>query len=150
MHYWLLKTEPDSYSIDDLKKDAKTSWEGVRNYQARNFLRAMEVGDQVLIYHSSCDVPACVGVGVIRKAAISDATAIDPQSKYYDPKSASGDNRWSTVEVAYVSTFTQAVPLSSLRADPKLDGLKLLEQGSRLSVIPVLKAHFDRITSLGK
>lgn len=150
MQYWLLKTEPSSYSIADLKRDTKTSWEGVRNYQARNHLRTMKVGDKVIIYHSSTEVPAAVGAGTIVEAATPDPTALNPKDGHFDPKSTNANNRWSTVMVGYGETFAWPVPLSTMRADAHLRGLELLRVGSRLSVMPVSPEHFAHIRSLGK
>ncbi|MCE9644189.1 EVE domain-containing protein [Candidatus Parcubacteria bacterium] len=150
MRYWLLKTEPDAFSIDDLKRDGFTSWEGVRNYQARNFLRAMKSGDRVLIHHSSIAEPAVVGVGEIQGEATPDPTQFDKKSQYFDAASKKDTPRWTTRKVVYKGIFKVPVKLSFIKLHPELKGMLLAQQGSRLSVQPVEKSHFDLIVKLGK
>jgi len=150
MNYWLLKTEPDAFSIEDLKRDGATSWEGVRNYQARNFLREMKSGDKVLIHHSSTAVPAVVGVGEIAGEAVPDPTQFDKKSDYYDPSSKREAPRWTTRKVLYRETFKHPVTLSFIKAHPELKGMVVAQRGSRLSVQPVGKGHFDLMVKLGK
>lgn len=133
MKYWLIKSEPDCYSIDDLKEDKKTAWAGVRNYQARNFIREMKVGDLIIYYHSSANPPSAVGIAKVVK---------DPY--------AEKDPLWSAVDVGFVEKFKNPLTLSQIKANPKLEGILVSQQGSRLSVMPVSKEHFIAIQKLGK
>jgi len=151
MAYWLMKSEPDTFSIDDLaRRPGKTEpWDGVRNYQARNHMRAMAVGDQVFFYHSSCAEPAIVGTMRVCADAAPDAAQFDPKSPYYDPASKPDAPRWFAVKVRYERTLKKPLTLSALRlhAD-KLPGFQLLMRGSRLSVLPVSDEHWDYIMNL--
>lgn len=147
--YWLMKSEPEVYSIQDLQRDGRSLWEGVRNYQARNYLRDMRVGDLALFYHSNAKPPGVVGVARICREAYPDPTQFDPRSDYYDAKSKPEDPRWSTVDVEFVEAFT-LVSLDALKADSALEGMRVREKGSRLSVQPVDVAHFRRVLRLGK
>jgi len=151
MNYWLLKTEPDTFSLADLaqRPNQMEPWNGVRNYQARNFLRAMQVGDQVLIYHSSCEVPGVAGVAAVVGAARADETQFDPKSEFYDAGAKREDPRWSLVDVRFVATFPQFVSLTGMRAQPALKKMRLLSPGNRLSVMPVTLAEFQKICGLG-
>lgn len=136
--YWLFKSEPSDYSIDDFHRCKTDMWDGIRNYQARNMMRdEMRVGDLFLFYHSSCKVPAVVGLGKINKNAYPDPTQHDPKEKYYDPKSDPANPRWLCVGVKFVSKAKTPYTLAQMRAEPKLDGLPLLRRGNRLSVQPV-------------
>jgi len=146
--FWLLKSEPSTYSIEHLERDGRTSWEGVRNYQARNFLREMKVGDRVLFYHSNAEPPGVAGVAQVVREAYPDPFAFDPASKYFDPGSKRDDPRWFMVDVGFVERFAQLVPLPVLRADPALEGMELLRRGSRLSVQPVTERQFERVVQL--
>lgn len=149
--YWLFKSEPTSYSIDDLAKEKKqtTFWHGVRNYQARNFLRdEMQVGDRVLFYHSNAEPTAIVGVAKIVRAGYPDPTALDPQSDYYDEKSTADAPRWFVVDIQLEQKFARPLPLDELREVAALKQMELLRKGSRLSVQPVRKAEFDAILKL--
>lgn len=146
--YWLLKTEPDEFSLDDLRSRGSARWDGVRNYQARNHLRAMRVGDRVIIYHSSCAAPGAVGLASVIRAAYPDPTQFDPASPYLDPKSPPDQPRWSAVDVRFDSAFPRLASLSAMR-EADLDGLILLQRGTRLSVIPVSVAHARIIAKLG-
>jgi predicted RNA-binding protein with PUA-like domain len=148
MQHWLVKSEPDCYSIHDLKRDKKTSWSDVRNYQARNFLRAMKKGDLLLYYHSSCAVPAVVGVAKVAAEAYPDPTQFDATHDGYDPKSTKDNPRWSTVDVSLVEVFAEPLSLSEIKADKAFAGMELVKQGSRLSVQPVTEKHFERVMSL--
>ena len=151
--YWLLKSEPDVFSIDDLEsaKDQTTYWDGVRNYQARNMMRDdMQVGDQVLYYHSGADPSGVAGVAEIVKAGYPDFASWDESDLHYDPKSTAENPRWFMVDVKFVEKFAQVLPLSDLKADPKLEGMELLRKGSRLSVQPVSAAHFKHVLKLGR
>ena len=150
MSYWLMKSEPDVFSIDDLKRKKREAWDGVRNYQARNYLRSMAVGDEVLFYHSSCAVPGAVGIARIRKAAFPDPTQFDPASDYFDAGSKPEDPRWSAVEVEFQRKFKQPLPLEMLKTLPELADLALVKRGNRLSVMPVSEIEWQAITALAK
>ena len=148
--YWLMKSEPSSFSIEDLKKSPKrmTCWDGVRNYQARNFMRAMAVDDQVLFYHSSTEPPAVVGIVEVVRTAYPDATQFDKTSHHYDPASKPSAPRWDMVDIRYRQTFKTSLSLDRLRQDPKLKGMVLLQKGSRLSVQPVTEAEWAVVLKL--
>ncbi len=148
MSYWLMKSEPDVFSIDDLKRKKREAWDGVRNYQARNYLRSMAVGDEVLFYHSSCAVPAAVGIARVRKAAFPDPTQFDPGSDYFDAGSKPEDPRWSAVEVEFQRKFKKPLPLELLKTLPELAELALVKRGNRLSVMPVGETEWQAITAL--
>ena len=146
-----MKSEPESYSIDDLKRDKKTHWDGVRNYQVRNFMRdQMKVGDLVLFYHSSAEPPGVAGLAQISKTGYPDPTAWDPKDHHYDPKSDPKNPAWLMVDVKFVEKFPHFVSLPELRANPKLKNLLVLKRGMRLSVQPVGKADFEAIQKMGK
>jgi predicted RNA-binding protein with PUA-like domain len=145
MRYWLMKSEPSEYSIDDLARDGSVAWFGVRNYQARNFMRdQMKVGDLAFFYHSSCAQPGIAGICEVSQAAYPDATQFDPHSKYYDPKATPENPRWFNVEVRFVRK-SRLVPLSELRAHPELARMRILARGNRLSITPVDPAEWDFI-----
>jgi predicted RNA-binding protein with PUA-like domain len=148
--YWLMKSEPSAFSIDDLLRSPKqtTCWDGVRNYQARNFMRTMAVGDQVLFYHSNADPPAVVGIAEVVKTAYPDSTQFDKKDKHYDPESKPSDPRWDMVDIRYVRKFTRPLTLDELRKDTRLHGMVLLKKGSRLSVQPVTPLEWKHIISL--
>lgn len=145
MQYWLMKSEPSSYSIDDLKRDKKTPWDGVRNYQARNFLQEMQVGDKVLFYHSNTKTPAVVGIAKVVKKAQPDETQFDKKDDHYDPKATREKPIWYCPEVAFVKKLKEPVTLEEVKHDPKLNDMVLTKR-SRLSVQPVSKKHFEYIT----
>lgn len=152
MKYWLLKSEPDVFSFDDLKKRRKQTepWNGVRNYQARNFMRdEMQVGDLGLFYHSSCAEPGVAGIVKITRAAYPDPTQFDPASEYFDAGSKKDDPRWLMVDVTFESDLPAFVHLAQLREDAALADLLILRRGNRLSITPVEAAHFKRICKLG-
>jgi predicted RNA-binding protein with PUA-like domain len=151
MRYWLMKSEPSVFSIDDLARAPKqtTSWDGVRNYQARNLLREAAVGDGVIFYHSSADPPAAVGTATIARAAYPDPTQFDPKSDHYDPASKKDDPRWFVVDVKLERRFSRAVTLAELRARPELADMVLLRKGSRLSVQPVTTAEWKLVGKMG-
>jgi predicted RNA-binding protein with PUA-like domain len=142
--HWLLKSEPDTYSIDTLEHEGVGRWDGVRNFTARNLLREMKVGELALFYHSSTRVPAVVGVCRVHREAYADPSQHDPKSPYFDPKSNAADPRWSMVEVEYVSHLPRAVTLEEIKADPALAEMVLVKR-SRLSVQPVTAAELERI-----
>lgn len=148
MQYWLLKSEPSCYAIDDLKRDKKTAWTDVRNYQARNFLRAMKVGDLVLFYHSSAAVVGVVGVAKVIKEAYADPLQFDKNSEGYDAAATQAQPRWSAVDVGFVEKFSEPLTLNEIKLDPKFSGIGVAKQGSRLSVQPVSEKHFLRAMTL--
>ncbi|MGB5192228.1 MAG: EVE domain-containing protein [Polyangiales bacterium] len=150
MKLWLMKSEPDVYSIDDLARDGTESWEGVRNYQARNFMREMAEGDLVLFYHSNAKPPGVAGVCRIRCEAYPDDTQFDEKSQYYDAKSKKEDPRWSMVDVEFVEKFDEEISLQAMKDDRALEGMRVTQKGSRLSVQPVDKKHFKRVLKMAK
>jgi predicted RNA-binding protein with PUA-like domain len=147
---WLMKTEPDVFSIDDLARDGVTRWEGVRNYQARNYMREMAMNDLVLVYHSNAKPPGVVGLGKIVRTAYPDPFQFDPKSDYYDPKSQESEPRWSAVDVGYVETFPRMVTLDALKAEPALRVMIVTQRGSRLSVQPVEREHFENVLEMAR
>lgn len=152
MAFWLIKSEPETFSIQDLAKAPKktTSWEGVRNYQARNFLRAMKRGDLAVFYHSNAAPPAAVGIVKVVREAYPDPTAWDPASDYHDPKASPENPLWSMVDVQFVKTFPRELSLEELRGVKALAGMELLRRGSRLSVTPVTAAEFRALEQLAQ
>lgn len=153
MAYWLIKSEPDVFGIDDLQSRGSTGepWDGVRNYQARNMLRdGMGVGDQVFFYHSNCKVPGIVGIAEVISEAYPDATAFDPQAEYYDPKGDPENPRWYLVDVRYLRHLRRNITLSELRgyAEGPLAGFPLVRRGNRLSVMPVTEPQWRFILGL--
>lgn len=148
--YWLIKSEPDVYSIEALERDGQTSWEGVRNYQARNHLRAMKLGDLALFYHSNAKPPGVAGVARVCREAYPDDAQFDSKSPYHDPQSSPDDPRWSRVDVEFVERLPQLVSLDALKADDSLDGMLVRKRGMRLSVQPVDPGHFKHVLRLGK
>jgi predicted RNA-binding protein with PUA-like domain len=151
MNYWLMKSEPETFGIDDLKKRPKQTepWDGVRNYQARNMLRdRMKVGDQAFFYHSNCDVPAIVGIMEIVKAGYPDTSAFDPSDPHFDPKSDPKNPRWYRVDVRFVRQFKHIITLAELKSHQALAELPLVQRGNRLSVMPVTPQQWKFILSL--
>lgn len=153
MRYWLMKSEPDTFSLDDLKSrpGKREPWDGIRNYQARNFMRDdMKKGDQVLFYHSNCKEPGVVGLAEIASNhAYPDPTQFDSKSNYFDPKSTKENPRWLLVDLKYKSTFKQVVTLSQIKEDPKLQDMLVVRKGQRLSIQPVEEADFEHVCELG-
>ena len=151
-HYWLMKSEPNVFSLDDLARAPKqiTSWDGVRNYQARNFMRAMKVGDQVLFYHSNAQPPCVPGIAEVVKTAYPDATQFDPHDVHYDPASPADQPRWDVVDIRFVRKFAAPLSLDLLREQVRLKGMELLRKGSRLSVQPVKPSEWDEILRLAR
>jgi predicted RNA-binding protein with PUA-like domain len=149
-NYWLMKSEPAVFSIDDLKaKPGKTDhWEGVRNYQARNYMREMKKGDLALFYHSNCETPGIVGITEIVREAYPDHTSWDATSHYYDPKSSLQNPRWFMVDVHWKKRFPVIISLAQLREVPELRGMKVLQKGQRLSVMPVTRQEFEKVLEL--
>jgi predicted RNA-binding protein with PUA-like domain len=150
VRYWLMKSEPDVFSIEHLRQspDATAGWDGVRNYLARNHMREMKVNDGVLFYHSRATPPGVVGIARVATEAHTDATQFDPASDYYDPKSTPENPRWSQVCLRFERAFEVMLPLDDLRNDPKLEGMTLIQKGSRLSVQTVSAAHWKHILKL--
>ena len=150
MNYWLMKSEPDVYSIDDLERDRNEIWDGVRNYQARNFLKSMAVGDLAFFYHSNTKPPGIAGLMKIGEEMVVDPTQFDQTNKYYDPKSNPDDPRWHTVTVTYVETFDHYVSLNELKDNFDPDELQVVKRGNRLSVMPITETVAKRILALAK
>lgn len=149
--YWLMKSEPSCFSIDDLQQcPGQTSpWDGVRNYQARNFMRNdMRIGDLVFFYHSNCNPPGIVGIAEVASHAYPDETAFDPNSEHPDPTSTRDNPRWYLVDIRFVKKFKSIISLDSLKQHPELSHMQLLRKGNRLSVLPVEKSDWDYITTL--
>ena len=144
-----MKSEPDAFSIDDLKRRKQEPWDGVRNYQARNFMRdGMRPGDQVFFYHSNCAEPGVVGIAKVATDAYPDPSQFDPKSKYFDPASSRAEPRWMLVDVAFVRKLKRTITLKELQALPELADMALVRKGNRLSVMPVDAAHWKRILAL--
>ena len=146
--YWLMKTEPNTYSIDDLEREGRTQWEGVRNYQARNLMREMQVGDRVLFYHSSANPPGVVGEARVVREAYPDHFAQQPDSPYFDEKASAEDPRWYMVDVEFVRKLPGFVSLETLKGAPGLEDM-IVTQRSRLSVQPVTRDEFYIVCALG-
>lgn len=145
MAYWLMKTEPDAFSLEDLRQRGREPWEGIRNYQARNFLRSMRIGDGVFIYHSRVAVPGIVGTAEVVTTAYPDPTQFDPQSKYYDAASSLAQPRWDLVDIAYRHTLAKPLPLERLRTLPEFADSPLVRKGNRLSIVPITANQWDRV-----
>jgi len=152
MNYWLMKSEPGVFGIDDLAREpgGRAAWDGVRNYQARNFMREMKRGDQALFYHSSCATPGVVGRMTIVREAYPDPTQFDPDDPHYDARSPRESPRWSVVDVEFAQRFTDTVTLARLRAEPTLSELLILRRGNRLSVTPLDRAQWEGILALAR
>lgn len=150
--YWLLKSEPEAFSIQDLAqvKEQTTGWDGVRNYQARNYMREMKLGERAFFYHSNAAPPCIAGIAEIAKTAYPDPTQFDPQDSHYDPKSKMDSPSWDMVDVKLVEIFPRPLALDELRDVPALEGMELLRRGSRLSVQPVSPDHWKTIVKLAK
>ncbi|MCP9440235.1 MAG: EVE domain-containing protein [Nitrospira sp.] len=150
MRYWLMKSEPSTFSIDDLQNapHQTTCWDGVRNYQARNYMREMAVGDLVLFYHSNANPPAVVGIAEVVKTAYPDPTQFDKKSKYYDPASSPANPRWEMVDIKFVRKLSRPLSLQELRKERALRNMLLLQKGSRLSVQPVSQEEWDSLLKL--
>jgi len=149
--YWLMKSEPGTYSIEDLKRDGKTCWDGVRNYQARNLMRdEMRVGDGVLFYHSREKPMGVYGIAEIVREAYPDDSAFDPQDKHYDPKSDPANPTWMMVDIGYVGMLETPVTLDMLKQTPGLEKMMVIQRGSRLSVQPVTKKEWDIVLGMSE
>lgn len=148
-NYWIFKSEPDVYSINDLERDKITYWDGVRNYEARNFLRdKVKIGDVVLFYHSNCEQPGIYGICEVVKEGYPDFTQFDPSSKYFDPKSKKENPTWFMVDIKFVKKLKVPILLEELKLNPDLKKMRLLQKGNRLSVLPVEKEYLKEILSL--
>ena len=150
MNYWLMKSEPDAFSIDDLKKVKKEPWSGVRNYQARNFMwKDMKIGDGILFYHSNAKIPGIAGLAKVASKAYPDPTQFDPESDYWDPKATQEKPRWFLVDVSFERKFKEVLSLEKLKANAEMLGdFVLLNRGTRLSVLPVTKTQWQTILKL--
>lgn len=148
--YWLVKSEPDEYSIDDLEQDRIAPWDGIRNYQARNIIRnEIKVNDEILIYHTGRPAPGVAGVGRIVRAAYPDSTALDKTSAYYDERATDENPIWYCVDIEFVGKFTRFVPLSEIKSTAGLEEMMIVRRGNRLSVQPVRMEHFKKIVQMG-
>lgn len=151
MHYWLMKSEPTTFSLDDLKRKPKQThyWDGVRNYQARNMMRdQMQLGDLAFFYHSNCQPPGIVGIAEVVKLAYPDFTAFDPNDPHFDPKSDPDKPRWWMVDVKFKAQFKRMVTLEELRQQPALAPMRLLQRGNRLSILPITEREWEIICRL--
>jgi len=149
MQYWLMKSEPDTYSIDDLQSFGVDHWDGIRNYQVRNFFRdQMQVGDQAFFYHSNCKEPGIVGTMEIVSKAYPDHTAFDPSEKYFDSKSDPENPRWLMIDVRYIRHLDRMIMLAELRQQKQIADMKLLQRGNRLSVLPLSKMEWQYILEM--
>jgi predicted RNA-binding protein with PUA-like domain len=151
MAYWLMKSEPDAFSLEDLKARPKSTehWDGVRNYQARNMMRdQMETGDKIFFYHSSCPQPGIVGIAEVVREAYPDGSAQNPESRYYDPKASTEDPRWVMVDVKFVRKLRRLITLSEIKSEPALQEMALVKKGSRLSIMPVSKEEWRQILAM--
>ena len=149
MAYWLMKSEPDAYSIDDLSNDGRDMWDGIRNYQARNMMRDdMKIGDEIFFYHSNCKEPGIVGIAKVASKPYPDPTQFDKKSRYFDAKSDKASPRWLLVDVAFVRKLARNISLTEIKAQKSLEDMILTRKGNRLSIMPVSKKHWTRILSL--
>jgi predicted RNA-binding protein with PUA-like domain len=150
MAYWLMKSEPDAYSLDDLAREGTTLWDGIRNYQARNFMRTMQAGDRAFFYHSNAKPPGIVGLMEVIETGLTDPSQFDPGSKYFDPASSPDAPRWDCAKLRYVGRFAELLSLEQLRNQYSEDELSVVRRGNRLSILPVLDSTAERLlNSLG-
>ncbi len=145
-----MKSEPSEYSIDDLKRDGRSSWFGVRNYQARNFMREMRLGDRILFYHSSCEIVGVAGIAEVVATVHADESQFDPKSDYFDSKATRDKYLWDCVDVGFVEKFDAVIPLAEIRENPKLQNMRILQKWNRLSVTPVAKDEYETVVNMGK
>jgi len=153
MNYWLMKSEPEAFSIDDLKAmpNQREHWDGVRNYQARNMMRDdMKTGDLVFFYHSNCKVPGIVGIMEVVKESYPDHTAFEPESNYFDPKSNPENPRWFMVDIKFKKKFKDVISLTALKENPDLNEMLVVRKGNRLSITPVSKRDWDSVLAMIK
>lgn len=148
MAYWLMKSEPDVYGIDHLQQDGTTLWDGIRNYQARNFMRSMALGDRAFFYHSNAKPPGIVGMMEVIEIGITDPSQFDPANKYFDPKSTPEAPRWDCVRLSYIGHFTQLLSLDALREHFSVEELPVVRNGNRLSILPVPEASAARLLEM--
>jgi predicted RNA-binding protein with PUA-like domain len=148
MAYWLMKSEPDVYGIDHLQQDGTTLWDGIRNYQARNFMRSMALGDRAFFYHSNAKPPGIVGMMEVVETGITDPSQFDPANKYFDPKSKPEAPRWDCVRLRYIGRFTQLLSLDALREQFSVEELPVVRNGNRLSILPVPEASAARLLEM--
>ena len=148
MAHWLMKSEPDVYGIHHLQQEGTTLWDGIRNYQARNFMRAMQRGDRAFFYHSNAKPPGIVGMMEVIETGITDPSQFDPSNKYFDPRSKPDAPRWDCVRLRYVGTFAQMLSLDQLREQFSVEELPVVRQGNRLSILPVPEASATRLLDL--
>jgi len=149
MKHWLMKSEPDAYSIDDLERDGREMWDGIRNYQARNMMRDdMKIGDEIFFYHSNCKEPGIVGIARVASEPYPDPTQFDKKSKYFDSKSDKDNPRWCLVDVEFIRKTKRNLTLTEIKAVKSLDDMILTRKGNRLSIMPVSKKHWNRILRL--
>ena len=149
MACWLMKSEPDVYSIDDLQRDGREMWDSIRNYQARNMMRDdMRIGDEVFFYHSSCKEPGVVGIARVASEPYPDPVQFDKKSRYFDAKSDEDDPRWILVDIEFVRKLKRNITLTDIKAEKSLEDMILVRRGNRLSIMPVEKKHWDKILSL--
>ncbi len=148
MAYWLMKSEPDVYGIDHLQQDGTTLWDGIRNYQARNFMRSMTLGDRAFFYHSNAKPPGIVGMMEVIETGITDPSQYDPANKYFDPKSKPEVPRWDCVRLRYLGRFTQLLSLDALREHFSVEELPVVRHGNRLSILPVPEASAARLLEM--
>ena len=151
INYWLMKSEPEAYSIQQLKEESTTLWDGIRNYQARNFMRSMKIGDQSFFYHSNCNPPEIVGMMEVVKTNLIDPTQFDPNSKYFDPKSSPDKPRWDCAELSYLGIFKKILTLAELREIYSPEEIQVVRKGNRLSIMPIFpKTARNLLDRLGK
>ena len=149
MAYWLMKSEPHAFSIDDLKKVKRSSWDGVRNYQARNMMRDdMRIGDEIFFYHSNCKEPGIVGIMKVASEPYPDPIQFDDKSNYFDPKSSRDNPRWILVDVEFVRKLSRNITLTEIKAEKSLEDMILTRRGNRLSIMPIEDKHWNKILSL--
>ena len=149
--YWLIKSEPEVFSIDDLSKNKTAYWDGVRNYQARNFIRdEMKAGDKIIFYHSNTEPPSAVGICEVIKESYPDFTAFDPSNPHFDPKSKKDSPMWFMFDIKFVKKFSKPVSIREIKSNKKLQKMNLIQRGNRLSVMPVTKDEFDEILKLAQ
>jgi len=149
-NYWLMKSEPDVFSIDDLQRLKHSPWDGVRNYQARNFMKTMKEGDMVFFYHSSCSPAGIVGTAKVSKQAYPDHTSWDKHSHYFDQKSTQDSPRWFMVDIEFVEKWPSTLTLAELKKNPNLADMLLIKKGNRLSVMPIKLSEWEYITTILK
>ena len=148
MAFWLMKSEPEAYGIDDLRREGSTLWDGIRNYQARNFMRSMAIGDQAFFYHSNCKPPGIIGLMEVEEIGLVDPTQFDPDAKYFDPKSKRDQPRWDCARLRFVGEYRDLLSLDQLRELYSEEQLPVIKRGNRLSILPVIGASAERLLEL--